>query len=1077
MHTLTGWFIHNPVVANMIMLLIIVGGIFTMLSMRIEGFPKLPADTIQIETSLTGAYAEQVDRLITQKIEMALEGLHGVKKIESTSLEGNSSIRVQKNEGYSLQRLLDDVRLRLDGINNLPKEADKPLISRNDVDFPALIVQLHGETDTTTLQHIGRQVREELLAQSEISKLKVWGEKRAEIRIEVRPELLEEYGLTSRDIVEKIQQYSLTFKAGTLKTEGGRIALRADNQAYHYRDFAEIPIIEKSDGSLLLLADLTNIHETYEEDDVIVRFNGQPALGMEVLIGRKENLLEIASVVKNTVDKLKKSLPPELKLSVWADWSHYITERLNLLKNSALQGLVLVFALLALFLNLKLAFWVAMGIPISVTGALAVMGSKWMDYSVNDITTFGLIIALGILVDDAVIVGESVFTERRHCHDPIKGTEKGVQRVATATIFGVLTSVVAFYPMMLINSALGKVLASFSGVVIIALLFSLFESKFILPSHLAHISLHKRKKSQWHLSIWRNVQDLFKAQLDAFKQKIYRPVLIWSLKQRYAVLVLFIAFATLGMGLIYRGKVTTVFFPDIPGQIITVTLEMDARAPYHLTLRNANHIEKIANKINEEWVSAHGLTEKPIKHILVVVKGAFSVEIYAELSPPAKRKLLGTHDIQRQWKKSLGQLEGATELTFSGSEETGGGFALQIYSKNEHSLIAASQELMAYLQGIKGVSNLRDELKKGKPEFYLRLKPEARHLGFSYETLATQIGERLGGAEAQRVQRGHQEVKVMIKEHEASRNSIADLMQMRLQSNNGQWFPLLAVANIESAYATDYISWRDGKRVNTVRATIDKGIVSPSEISQYLFDHIVPELGRRFPQVTVKAAGELEEMAIIKSGLIMALIFTFILIYALLAIPLKSYWQPIIIISVVPFGFVGATLGHLIMDLPLSVLSFFGMLALTGVVVNDSLVIMTRYNQSLAEGATTHEAQLNAGVERFQAIFLTMATTVAGLVPLMSETTEQAQYLIPAAVSLAWGEIFATTITLILVPVLIAISADVQAHFSSRFTQAAEEVVPILIRKAEQRSDRCRHRLAWPDDPHDRRNLAYYSDP
>ncbi len=337
MHALTRWFIHNPVAANLIMLLIIISGIFTLLSMRIEGVPKLPADSIQIETIFADAYTEQVDLQITQKIEKALEGLPGVKKIQSTSLEGHSSIQLQKNGGYRLQRrLLDDVRLRLDGIDNLPQEADKPIISRNDFDFSALIVQLFGDTDTNTLQRLGKQVREELLAQPEISKLRGWGKKTPEIRIELQPEKIEKYNWSSSDIVEKIQKSSLTFKAGSLKTEGGRISLRADNQAYHYSDFAEIPIFEKSDGSQLLLGELAEVRDAYKDDDVIVRFNGQPALGMEVLIGRKENLLDIAVAVKKTVEKLQSTMPPEVKLSIWADSSHYISERLSLLKNNAL---------------------------------------------------------------------------------------------------------------------------------------------------------------------------------------------------------------------------------------------------------------------------------------------------------------------------------------------------------------------------------------------------------------------------------------------------------------------------------------------------------------------------------------------------------------------------------------------------------------------------------------------------------------------------------------------------------------------------------------------------------------------
>jgi multidrug efflux pump subunit AcrB len=1025
MHLLTRWFIHNPVAANLIMVLILVAGALTLTSIRIEGFPKLPADSLQITTVFAGAYAEQVDRQITQKIEKALEGMPGIKKIHATSLEGLSSVVVQKREGYDLRQLQDDVRMGLDEIENLPQEAERAIISRNDFDFPALIVQLYGDTDIATLQRLGRAVRDELLAQPEISKIKRWGEKRAELRIEVYPARLQQYGLTIDDIVETIQHASLTYKAGSLKTSGGTITLRADNQSYRYRDFANIAVYPKRDGSQLLLGDLAKIVDGFEDDDVIVRFNGQPALGMEVLIGRKENLLNIAQVVKQTVAKLQKTLPSEVKLNIWADSSHYIKERLDLLKGNALLGLLLVIVLLALFLNLKLAFWVAMGIPIAVAGAVAVMGSQWLDYSLNDITTFGFIIALGILVDDAVVVGESVFEARKQQSDALLGTQNGVQRVATATIFGVLTSVAALFPMLLIDNALGKIMASFSGVVILALLFSLFESKFILPAHLAYIALEKHHSRSWLPRLWRATQNIARNKLDAFIQRIYKPLLQWSLDQRYAVLLLFVSVAVLGLGMMGTGKIKTVFIPDIPEQLIFVRIEMDARAPYHLTRNNAKRVEAVAHTLNEGWVKQLRLEENPIKHILVVVEGAFMVEIYAELTPPDKRTGLGTLDILKQWREQVGQLEGTTELSFSATEDTGGGFAVELYSKDEARLKVASEALLAYLGDIKGVYNLRDELKTGKPELSLKLKPEAHHLGFTAETLARQIGQRFGGAQAQRVQRDYEEVKVMVINQASSRDTIADLMSPRLKSDHGHWYPLSAVATIESAYITDYIARQDGKRVNTVYASIDKSQAAPEEIEQALFTQFVPDLKRRIPQVTIKQGGELEQIGELKGGLKKALVIICVLIFALLAIPLKSYWQPFFIMSVIPFGFVGALIGHWIMDLPLSMLSFLGMLALTGVVVNDSLVLMTRYSQNRAQGFSVHEAAANAGMARFKAIFLTTATTVIGLMPLMRETSEQAQYLIPAAVSLAYGEIFATAITLILLPVLIAIGADV----------------------------------------------------
>ncbi|WP_020407216.1 efflux RND transporter permease subunit [Hahella ganghwensis] len=1055
MNGLTSWFIRNPVAANLIMVLILAGGWFTASSIRIEGFPKLPADELQIDTVFTDAYATQVDEQITQRIERAIQGVPGINKVRSFSSEGLSSVIVQKQPGYDLDRLSDDLRARIDGIYGLPIKAEKPVISRNDFDLPAQIVQVCGDTDPRTLQRIGKRVREALLSKPEISKINTWGQREAEIWIEVNPEKLEEYQLTLDMVSERIRQASLTYKAGELKTRGGTIQLRADNQAYHYQDFADIPIKVKANGSQVLLSDLAQVTDGYAGEDSFVRFNGQPAIGLEVLIGRKENLLVIAEVISTTVEELKPVLPPEVKVVTWADSSRYISDRLQLLQDNAIQGLILVFILLAVFLNLKLAFWVAMGIPISVAGALAVMGSDWVGYSLNDITTFGLIIALGILVDDAVVVGESVFSERRRISDPVAGTESGVKKVAMATIFGVMTTVAAFYPMLLIDNALGKVLASFSGVVIMALLFSLFESKFILPAHLASIRMETAKnrgegsesQTHWVGALirpvnrgWDSVQRGAQYLLQGFNNRIYAPVLKFALKTRYAVLILFFSMATLGLGWIEAGKIRTVFFPDIPGQVINIKMEMDQRAPHRLTVKNADRIEAAGRLVSDRFANEYQLEVPPLNHLLLVVNDASSVEIYAELTVPERRSDVSTLDLMKEWQKEVGRLEGTTELTFSATEETGGGFALQLYSKDREALVAASGEMIRYLATIEGVSNLRDNLKQGKPELYLKLKPEAEHLGFNQELLASQIGARYGGLENQRLQRQGEEVKVILKDSAEYRDSLEDVLSARVVNEQGVWFPVAAVATVESSYSTEYIARRDGQQVNTIRASVDKSTISPTEI-QMMLTSFVEELKQRYPQVSIKAAGELEEIGVIKGGLIKALILTCILIYALLAIPLKSYGQPFIIMSVIPFGFIGAALGHLIMDVPLSILSFFGMLALAGVVVNDSLVMLTRYNQAREEGEDVHESLNQAGMGRFQAIFLTTTTTVAGLTPLMMETSEQAQYLIPAAISLAYGEIFATAITLILIPVLIAISHDVKSWFGISRREVKADVV------------------------------------
>lgn len=1024
MHALTRWFIHNPVAANLLMLLILAAGYLTATSMRIEGFPKVPADTVVIETTFPGAYTEQVDEGVTRLIERALEGLAGVDRIRASSMSEYSLVEVKGASGHDLERLVGDIRDRLTAIARFPKAAERPVISRNEFELPALIVQLSSEGDPHTLQAVGRQLRRELLARPEIAKLNRWGLRSAEIAITADPALLEHHGLTFEGITERIRDHSLRSGAGEVKSEGGRVELRADAQAFYAREFAEIPLLEHADGTRLLLGEVARVEDGFEELEMAVRFNGRPAIGMEVMIGRDQNLLEIARVVEGVVERLRPTLPDGVALEVWADASHYIDQRLGLLRANALQGLLLVFLLLALFLDARLAFWVALGVPVAIAGALAVMGLSALDHSLNDVTTFGFIIALGILVDDAVVVGESVHEARRGGGDSRRGTERGVARVAVATIYGVLTTIAAFYPMTLIDNPLGKVLAGFAVVVILTLAFSLLESKFILPAHLAHTDLSEGRPRSWPGRAWGWLRASCQGGLEWLNRRLYRPLLEWTLTQRYAVLALFVAGVVLGAGLIARGVIATTFFPDIPTQVITVTLKMDARAPYALTLAHAERIEAAAVALNGEYRERFDLNEGPLRHRLVAVTDATSLELYAELTPPAEREALATRAIVDDWRRRVGALEGAEQLTFTASEEGAGGFAVELFADDEARLAAASERLKEALRGIEGVSGVHDDLKGSGQEVRLKLKPEARHLGFTEAGLAAQLHARFGGVEAQRIQRDGQEIRVMVRAEHGARDTLHDLLTTRIVGDDGHWVPLTLVAEATTGYGPGYLTRRDGWRVNQVRARVDKGVIAPEAVMERLRGEAIPAIETSYPDVSVRGAGELEEMGEIKGGLVKALIFTALLIYVLRAIPLKSYWQPLVIMSVIPFAFMGAAYGHLIMGLPVSLLSFFGMLALAGVVVNDSLVMMTRYNQAREGGMDVRGALIDCGTGRMRAIFLTTVTTVAGLTPLMGEQSEQAQYLIPAAVSLAFGELFATAIMLLLVPVLIHVAMD-----------------------------------------------------
>lgn len=1028
MKYILGWFIRNPVAANLLMVFIIVVGLITVLSMRIEGFPRIPPDSVQITTTFLGASTAQVDELVTRKIEKALEGVEGVRNVSSQTGAETSFVEVRKVGGADLEKVLDRVRRRIDAIDEFPSSVRRPTIEVNGFDYPALYINLHGDTDPLTLQTLTEDLRENLLAEPELSRLKVWGLQPREMRIEFDPKTLQQFSLTISDVVEKIRASSLNFQTGTLRTVGGDVTLKTDDKAKFSTQFSDIPIIEKPDGTSIELGQIATISDTFEEGNYLYRFNNEQTAGMEVLVGQKESILRISEVVHEVADAFESQLPPGVQISIWGDASNYISDRLALLRSNGVQGLLLVILVLSLFLDVRLAFWVAMGIPISVMGALAVAGTKWVDYSLNDVTTFGLIIALGILVDDAVVIGESVFEERQKNPDPIAGTQVGVEKVAVATIFGVLTTIAAFYPMLLLDNPLGKVLASFSGIVIFALAFSLIESKLILPAHLAPIRLG-RQPGNWLSLGWSTLQAAAQRVLLWTRSVIYTPLLTTAIRHRYAALVIFVAAGLFGLGLIGLGKIKTAFFPDVPGQIITVNLEMDARAPFQLTKANMERIQSIGEELNKEMHGDVSLDEPPIRTMFLTISDAGSAQLYAELTPVAQHPDLGILDVMREWRTRTGQLEGATELQFVATEEFGGGFKLRLLSKDTELLKLASKDLVDFLADIDGVHNIRDTLTAGQPQLEIRVKPDARNLGFDPVTLARQIGHAFGGAEVNKIRRANTEIRVLVQNAETARDTFDDLLDSRVRSKTGEWIPLRSVAEITSSYVSGYVHRENGKLINTIAASVDRSTISTEDLGWAVDYYFVPEMAKYYPGIQLEKAGEIEEIGEIQDGMKRALLLATVMIFILMAVPLKSYWQPVLILAIVPFGFVGAAVGHLIMDIELSVLSFFGMLALSGVVINDSLVLITRYNQAIDGGMPVYDAIIEAATGRYRAIFLTTATTVIGLLPLLTETSEQAQYLIPAATSLAFGELFSTILMLVFVPVLIAITEDVKSLF------------------------------------------------
>ncbi|MCG8565547.1 MAG: efflux RND transporter permease subunit, partial [Desulfobacterales bacterium] len=634
---ISAWFTRNPVAANLLALLVIVGGLFTLAGIRIEGFPSIPPSTISIDITYTDATAEQVDSGVSRKVEKALEGLAGIKKVTSFSSENFSQVMVKKETGYDMLRLLNDVKTRVDGIDNLPAKSEKPVIYVDEYKDFGLLVQAYGDVDQHTLQSASRLIQRELQAHPRISKVATFGKLNREMRIELDGERLKSLGLSMNQVARIVQANRSESGFGRLKNNGNAITIRSDVKLEYPSQLMDLPLVTRADGSKVFIRDVARIIDGYEDKDELTRYQGQDSVGIVIYTSKRGHLLQVSEAAHQVVEGLRSQMPPGVKIDLWADMSIYMKNRLNLLQSNAWQGLGIVFVILALFLNVRLAFWVAMGIPFSIAGAVALMGPGFLDYSLNDITTFGMIVVLGILVDDAVVVGESIFEERQKVADPIQGTIQGVNKVAVATIFGVLTTVAAFFPITLIKNDFGKILASFSVVVCVALLFSLVESKLVLPAHLAHTSVVGQKPRNPVLGIFYGCQQWASRSLEYVCLRFYTPVLKWVLRHRYTCLVLFITLALTSGWLVKMGYVRSVFFPEIPGDVVQVTATMEKGSTAGKTLAHAHVIEQVARDLNVKFMDEFKSDKPPIRRIMTSVEGAKTITLYAELQPQENR--------------------------------------------------------------------------------------------------------------------------------------------------------------------------------------------------------------------------------------------------------------------------------------------------------------------------------------------------------------------------------------------------------------------------------------------------------
>ncbi len=1009
---LIGWFAANPVAANLLMLLIVVAGSFGLILIRTETVPEIDPNRIEIEVLYPGAAPQEVEESIVVKIEQAVQGIEGIEETRATARENLARVVIRVREGYAAADVIDQVKMAVDTISTFPREAERPTIRRQLFRRKAVNLQVYGNVSERQLTEYGEQLRDEIAALDGISYTELWGARPFEIVIEISDLSLRRYGLTLQDVANRIGAASLNLAGGTIRADAGDIRLRALGQAYTGEDFRRIVLIERPDGTRVTIGDIANVSDGFAEMDFYAFFDGRRSLGIAVFALGDENEVTIAHRVKAWAEQRRATLPPGIELSVWADHTVYLEQQMRMMLTNLAMGAVLVFVLLGLFLNVRVAFWVIVGLPVALLGALMLMPLDAIDVSINLLSLFAFILVLGIVVDDAIVIGEAAYREVERDGMSLAAVVRGARRVAVPATFGVLTTIVTFVPLLTITGPVEPLARSVGVVVVLCLTFSLIESKLILPSHLAAMPL----TSDGRPSIGTRA-------LDWFSRNLYEPLLARAIEQRYTTLALFVALVVIVVALVAGGRIRYVFFVEIGADFVSAQAELVEGAPESLIHAIAAEMNAALRAADADLSRTYG--QPVVKHLFEFVAGGKSARFQVELNGDLNGRI-DPAEVERAWRAHLGAIGGLEAMSIRGSRDSGGGppVAYKLSGRDPRLLKRAAAELTRQLEAIDGVFEVSDSTTGSSKELRISLTPQADAAGLTLAEVARQVRQAFHGAEAQRIQRGDHEIKVMVRYPRAERSSIGDLEHMWLRAADGREVPFVTVARIDTGAAPGVIQRIDGARAVSVSARVDAAVVEPRQVTRAIEEGFGSQLHERFPGVSLALDGGAREERETTAGIIYGFVLALIGIYTLLAIPLRSYLQPVIVMAVIPFGIIGAVVGHGLMGYPLSAISVLGIVALSGVVVNDALIMVHFVNAERDRGEAVVAAARRSGVARLRAIVLTSLTTFFGLVPLLAERAVSAQIVIPMATSLAFGILFATVITLVLVPCLYVMLDD-----------------------------------------------------
>lgn len=1016
---LIAFFANNSVAANLMMIFIVIMGLISYFTIQRQMFPNIEINYITIDTIYRGASPQEIEESILIKVEESLKDITEIKKATSRAFRGNGQVFLEIKKDKKLTEVLDKVKARVDSIATFPADMEPPKISQLEFQQDVIEMSLVGDLPISELKPIAMKIEDELLQLANVSLVEVDAPE-DEIAIEIKPEVLREYNLTLSDVIQAIRNHSGNISAGQLRTDSGIVAVRVENQLYNGNEFRRIPIKVSDSGAKVLLEDVATIEDGFVEGERYFKYSGVNAIYMSIKATKDQSTIPVSKSVKDYIEMRNKTLPKGLELKILVDMTYYLNARLDMMLENLVLGAILVAMMLTVFLRFRLAFWVMLGLPVCFLGAIMLM--PVFGVTINILSLFAFIMVLGIVVDDAIVIGESAYSEIEEKGGGVESVVRGANRVATPATFGVLTTIAVFAPALFSTGPEGAFFYNIAVVVILCLVFSLVESKLILPAHLAHMKFTPVKQTSWRAR--------FNKRFFGFVNGPYKRLVTRSIEWRWLVFATFIAILIISWGLVSANYVRMIPSPKVPHDFPGISIEMNENVSDQATIDALKQIEGVVLQVDKQIIDEFGSTM--MRDIMVFNQGRTEGRILVPLVDEDKRHF-DAFELARRWRDQIPDIPGMKSLTIRDDINGGGGgdgeFGFMLYGADINTLNAAGRTFIGMLQQQKGLFDISSTIDPASKEVQMNLLPVAYNLGLNLADIARQVGASFYGGEAQRIIRNGEEVRVMVRYPKLTRERFAELKYAMITTPAGNEVMLGDVVSLTETPGINYIRREDGYRSVYVFGSIDEEAVEPNEVVAQVEEELIPQLIADFPGVKSQLGGTIEEQQAQQSQQLMFLVAGLIMVYILLAAPLKSYGQPLIIMSVIPFSLTGAIWGHFIFGLDLSMMSTFGLIAAAGVVINDSLVMTDYVNQQRAKGFHTRDSVIAAGCARFRAIMLTSITTFAGVLPIMFETSLQAKFVIPMAVALGFSVMYATLVTLILVPCLYLILEDLKAMF------------------------------------------------